>query len=345
MRFSHQLFKLKVKCKRYRHRASIKFRRAGPYRARMAQALHAKPLRVLVYGFVELGGDLLSDDEIELQAVGDRLPEAVDKPYDLFVVKSSGWKENVLLSAKLRGLAQVCAVWMYDNHHSFDKNYHLAAASDFYFPAHAYCIDYLKNPYSQLGCALPVACSQWPRREVVAQFAQCRNQERSDELYGGFVRYPGLGKKRNGLVEECLKSLPAMALEIHDLGSQQGYWQLDAAGRFRQWCSYKSSLALPIENDLGCRVFDALAAGQVPIVPQDVYDFDRVIAPDVQRELPIVRLEEYSAAAVEKAHREAVRRFDEEGAAGALRRHEYAVENHMEIHRLRQIISRLQEIV
>jgi hypothetical protein len=88
------------------------------------------------------------------------------------------------------------------------------------------------------------------------------------------------------------------------------------------------------------RFYDALAAGQVPIVPCDVLNFESVIPPADQAALPVVRLADYSLDALRAAHAEAIAAFDRGGPGAADRRHRYIIERHM----LAQRISTIAEI-
>jgi hypothetical protein len=87
-----------------------------------------------------------------------------------------------------------------------------------------------------------------------------------------------------------------------------------------------------------------LLTGQIPLVAPDVHDLDEVIPPYVQEQLPVVRLRAYTLDAVNEAVATAMHRFDQDGEAGVLRRHHFAVENHMFVNRIRTIISSAREI-
>lgn len=85
---------------------------------------------------------------------------------------------------------------------------------------------------------------------------------------------------------------------------------------------------MPIAADLSTRVFEALITGQIPLVPIDVTDLDRVVPPALQASLPIIRFQPNSSDSAAAAWREALARFDAEGAAGVTRRYLYAREHH-----------------
>src|SRR5207253_7056936 len=57
---------------------------------------------------------------------------------------------------------------------------------------------------------------------------------------------------------------------------------------------------------------------------------------------PIVRMGEYTLEAVQEAHARAIELFDRDGKAGILRRHRYALENHMFPSRIARLLSDLR---
>jgi hypothetical protein len=95
---------------------------------------------------------------------------------------------------------------------------------------------------------------------------------------------------------------------------------------------------LPLVEDLPYRVFDALLAGQIPLVPDCVRDLDLVIPPADQARLPIVRFSDFSVAAVRSALDQALAAFDRGGETAALARHEFVRDRHMVEDRLSALI-------
>jgi hypothetical protein len=81
-------------------------------------------------------------------------------------------------------------------------------------------------------------------------------------------------------------------------------------------------------SDLSSRVFEALMTGQIPLVPNNVPDLDRVVPPDLQQSLLILRWRYGSTESAQAAWRDGVARFDSEGAVGVARRHAFARDHH-----------------
>jgi len=107
----------------------------------------------------------------------------------------------------------------------------------------------------------------------------------------------------------------------------------------REWCTYKTALILPVANDLSTRIFDALVAGLVVLVPRRVADLGLVIEPSLQEELGILRFDTCDLQTIKNAHQQAIAFFDREGMGGVSRRHTLAVNHHMLPNRIKGIVE------
>jgi tetratricopeptide (TPR) repeat protein len=244
-------------------------------------------------------------------------------------------------SAPLRALKRAVpgctvAVWHFANHTSYLANAALAASADVVFPAHVTPIDYLVRwARSPPEPVVPLALFQWPTAMLARLYRECRGEVRSDALSGHFSLY-AVAARRNRLIAEAIEAWPDA-----DLSLRRG-WRYHAASpldRFLRWRCFKCSVSLPVCGDLSMRFFDALAAGQVPIVPRDIIDFDRIISPADQSTLPVIRLEDYSLEALRAAHHAAITEFNRGGEAAAEARHCYVLQRHMLAHRIRDIVT------
>jgi hypothetical protein len=224
------------------------------------------------------------------------------------------------------------AAWLFDNHTAWLNSALIAQHCDVVVPAHRFAADYLDAP--QLWA--PLCVTQWSGAELAAFWAASAGMTRADRLHGRFSYYP-LAHRRNQLVAalRAAASDSDVALDIR----VRPYHALGPHERFDAWRGFKVSLHLPVADDLSMRVFDALAAGHVPIVSSNVRDLDAVIAPADQAALPVLRLAEDSVAAVEAAHRAALAAFDGGGEDGARQRHDYARTHHLLAHRVAAILA------
>lgn len=258
---------------------------------------------------------------------------------DTLVIYSRGIR--MAKAGTLRAIKQAhpdCPVvaWSFANHVSYLANALLAVAADITFPAHVTPVDYLARwAPGRVGPVVPLALLQWSGAVLSRLYHQCRNEQRSDALSGHFALY-AVAQRRNRLIADAIAAWPEA-----DLSLRRGwrYHELLPLDRFLSWRRCKTSLALPVCGDLSTRFFDALAAGQVPIVPRDVLGFDRIIPPEDQATLPIVRLESYDVDALRAAHASAIKAFDRGGEAAAAERHQYVLRHHLLAHRIGDIVS------
>ena len=301
---------------------------------------------VIHSGYQFLGG---ADAEEIAQACGMpvRLIDLFSTPPRTYAAADSlvifGTGIDVRQSAVISAIKQVapnCPVvaWLIDNHHCYVWNAVVVDAADVSFPAHATDVDYLfhwaARKGKKIGAPVPLCTTQWSSTILAQLYREFAGIERSDALSGHFTFYP-VARFRNLFLAEVMQQWPEANLSL------KGDWSfhnLPARERFLSWRQWKTSVVLPLARDLPMRLFDSLAAGQVPIVPRDVLDLDSVIPPADQVMLPIIRLDEYSVDALRAAHRLAIAAFDNGGEERAVQRHTYVLQRHMFAHRVRELV-------
>lgn len=236
----------------------------------------------------------------------------------------------------------ITAVWLWDSHHLHEICSLLSYIFELAVPAHEIATNFLKavSP-NVLGC-VPAGVFQWTAEEARAYFRIHAGGARSDALYGGFIAYHGY--ERDRFIERCRAEIPDNALYLRAGNvpvEKDDYRRLSPEGQFAAWMSYKTSLVATIKTDIPVRLFDALLAGQIPLVPTDLEGFDQLVPIRLQHELPILRYNRHSVDSVVAAHRQAVAAFDAEGIVGAVRRHGYAVDGHMMVDRIDDILGKI----
>jgi hypothetical protein len=275
----------------------------------------------------------------ELASVPADRAQWVDDPAqaDLLVVTAHGSDLSSWLR-ELRGASAACiAVWLWDNHLSELDNLKTALAADFLFVSHLYAAGACANPGSALVGHVPACTAQWPANEARAAFEASLNLPRSDRLLVNYVNYRF--SWRCPLLERLRDDMPQADVLLAPPEDRSRYFGRSRAQRLQEWLGYKTALILPVDKDLSTRLFDALLAGLVPVVPERVIDLDVVIPRDLQREIEIVRFLDLDLEGVRGAHREALARFDRGGIDGMRKRHRFAADHHTLAPRLRSIVS------
>jgi hypothetical protein len=233
-------------------------------------------------------------------------------------------EEAALFELRRRGVAALYGVWFWDNHHHHHVNLRIAMLADLVFVSHWHDRQYLNLPTALAAAHIPACSRQWSPGIIAIHYPDGLPIERQNGLFGGFGRY-GWAVERNRFIEALATACPDHALT---LGNVDIYFRLSAAERLKAWTSHKVQLVVPISRDVSTRVFEALMTGQIPLVPDDIPDFDLVISPEMQATLPILRYRAIDVASAEAAWRQALTLFDEDGAVGVRRRHEFASHHH-----------------
>ncbi len=235
-------------------------------------------------------------------------------------------------------------LWSYDNHHSFANTIITHSIFDVIVPAHANYTDYLLTTPTILLPATPCGLAQWTPDVVMEGYEAFGNVERTDKLDGGYNLYFNRNAYRNAKIETISAGMPESNVR-GVVFNEQRYWQNSDLDNLKEWMSHKTSVAIPVNNDLPIRVFDALAAGQIPLVPGWLGGFDSIISPALQRSLPIVKFLDYDVSEIRRAHRKALKLFDQGGAEGIKRRRDYCLNTHTLNHRYEEILTKIENLI
>lgn len=256
----------------------------------------------------------------ELTALKDRAAA-----YDICILCCHNHHEELLLfDLRAAGIASAYFAWMWDNHHHPVEQLRTAVLADCVFVSHWQQRDYLNHPLVFPGLHMPACARQWSGGLISAAYPAGLPAERRNGLFGGFGRYHW-AETRNEFIASLMAACPGHALK---LGAVADYIALPEAARLALWAEHKVHITVPIAQDVSTRVFDALMTGQIPLVPWNVADLDRIVPPDLQALLPILRYHAGSVDSAKAAWQAGLHRFDADGAAGIARRHAFARDHH-----------------
>ena len=253
----------------------------------------------------------------------------------------SDLSENLWTLKLIQGTETIVASWLWDNHLAMVNNLKTAAASDFVFPSHQYASSYLSGPCSCLFEHIPSCTAQWTRTEAIDLFEKSSIDSRSGRLLANYVNYSWAW--RSGILKDLQSLAPEVEVRLLPADDRRQYFDKSSSHRFATWLRNKATLILPIDRDLSTRVFDALLAGQVLVVPKIIEDFDDVIDRKTQEGLGIIRINDLEIDTIRKAAVLAEAVFDQQGEDGAFRRHSYALDNHMLENRIELILESLKK--
>ena len=291
------------------------------------------------------GGAVIGGVVIEPVSVDDVLAGG---EADVLISSSHSFVQDTEFYDKIAALKQrlpqiATCVYMRDNHHMYSQNIKMAAAVDFVAPGHFYKQDYLRVANYNVLDAIPMASGQFLPNMAEDIFGSNVETARSDALYGGYGFY-GRWPARSEFIDRLGREIEGSAVVQWRPEAGRSYYAMSKKEAFLDWMAHKVSVVVHTDFCIPQRVFDALATGQIPLVPKGLPGFGFVIPPEQQAALPIVFYDEMTVDSVRAAYEEALRRFDEGGLDGAARRHRYAIDNHFMHQRYALIVERILQL-
>lgn len=286
----------------------------------------------------------IAEDFLSLESMGFKFhPGSIGRDLeniDVLILTAHGTDlSSFILDIKGKNPNLILATWFWDNHLANLNNYKTAIVSDVYYPSHGYCKEYLINPCSPIGADLPACTAQWVNNELDFKSILVAT-ERQSKIFLNYVDYTF--SWRSKILSELRKFMSDAHVQAMSPENRDRYFTLSSMQKYQEWCSYKATLILPVDKDLSTRVFDALFAGQILIVPTMIEDFDSVISKEWQNELGIIRIKDLNLATIQLATRKAFEIFDRRGASGVLKRFDFISEKHMLKNRVQDILKNIK---
>ena len=158
--------------------------------------------------------------------------------------------------------------WDYDNHHWMESSLALAAHTDLYFPAHNENMYLLSKVNALTSGPIPCACVQWTPKFLADNLVEMLRRERSDEPLGMHFFYQQFAFRNQTVV--------TLNQKYKQIGfAERSFQAKSPADRLAEWMDHKTHWIIPVLNDVPIRIFDALASGGIPIIPESL----RFLAP------------------------------------------------------------------
>ncbi len=225
--------------------------------------------------------------------------------------------------------------WDWDNHHWLDLSTFLAAHSDIYAPSHHENL-YLLSRYNWL-IAGPVYCSsvQWSRKYLTEHLPEMLVTKRSDEPLGMHIPYSQFSFR--------LQMISTLSQHYRTIGfSSHAFHVRTPEDRLAEWCSHKTHWIAPVLNDVPIRIFDALATGGIPIVPDSLRFLPPVSA--ISREF-IAFYSPTDIVSPQACVARANGLFDRGGRDGIVARHRLALQSFHGDSSVRQMLGYAAEVL
>jgi len=223
--------------------------------------------------------------------------------------------------------------WDYDNHHWMESSLALAAHTDLYFPAHNENMYLLSKINALTAGPIPCACVQWTPKFLADNLVEMLSRPRSDEPLGMHFFYQQFAFRNQTVV--------TLNQKYKQIGfAERSFQAKSPADRLAEWMAHKTYWIIPVLNDVPIRIFDALASGGIPIIPESL----RFLAPIAS--LPRDSVVFYGPDDIfnpQTVVGQALKLFDEGGQEGIAARHRHALTHHHGAERLRRMVAMAQE--
>ncbi|WP_146178975.1 hypothetical protein [Limnohabitans sp. Jir61] len=264
----------------------------------------------------------------------------------LYIVETHGADISNLLW-ELRAKANsnsVISLWHFDNHIAYFNNYKSAISCDLNFLTHNIGVPgYLTNPYSAVASHIPPCTLQFSKNMIVEERYKRNSTSRVNKALFNYFDYPE--SPRASIIKNLEASISDVAEFFITSTSNRGrYWDKSIAERYDEWANHKCTVILPLVEDLSTRVFDALATGLIPIIPENIRDLESAISVEDQQRLGIVRIKDLSPEHVRAGIATAISNFDQMGDEGITARTDFVINTALITHRVHAMVLELEKI-
>lgn len=222
----------------------------------------------------------------------------------------------------------IIAVWDFDNHHWYPMSTFLAAHSDMYIPTHPDYFSLLSRYNRTIAGPISSGVIQWSQSYLRENFDNIVLATRSDTPLGTHIFYDKF-KFRNQVVITLGGQNPSVGFVT------AGFHQMSADDRLRFWYAHKAHWVVPVLNDIPTRIFDALATGGIPIVPNTLKYHPEI---DALAE-HMVFFEASDLPSPQLVVATANKKFDDGGVGKIIERHRLGTERHHARARVAKILK------
>jgi hypothetical protein len=238
----------------------------------------------------------------------------------------------------------IISLWHYDNHIAYFNNYKSAISCDLNFLTHNIGVPgYLTSAYSVSAAHIPQCTLQFSKQMILNERTKRKASSRVNSALLNYFDYPE--SPRASIIKLLESTISDVAsFSITSPTNRDRYWGKSISERYDEWANHKCTVILPLIEDLSTRVFDALATGLIPIIPENVRDLESAITVEDQQKLGIVRIKDASPENVRAGIALAIKKFDEMGDDGIMLRTNFIINTALISHRVLSMALEIESI-
>jgi hypothetical protein len=157
--------------------------------------------------------------------------------------------------------------YLYDNHHLISHSLLVSSLSDIVIIAHPDFKNLIEAYVPLVVGPLPAPIQSWNLQELTQFQELIEKTMRSVSVGGMYYRYDNF-LLRNEFIEFIQKNYLEFKVGFTGENQVKSYHQQTSLEKMEEWTNFKTSLIVPVSDDLPIRFFDALITGSIPIVPR-----------------------------------------------------------------------------
>jgi hypothetical protein len=171
--------------------------------------------------------------------------------------------------SKMRKISKdtIFMTYLYDNHHLISHSLLVAGLSDIVVIAHPDFKNLIEAYVPIVIGPVPAPIQSWNLQELEQFQELIEKTTRSVNVGGMYYRYDNF-LLRNEFIELIQKNNPGFKVGFTEDNEITNYHQQTPLEKMKEWTNFKTSLIVPVSDDIPIRLFDALITGSIPIVPK-----------------------------------------------------------------------------
>ena len=178
-------------------------------------------------------------------------------------------KKKINKIFKMRKICKdtIFLTYLYDNHHLISHSILISSLSDIVVIAHPDFKNLIEAYAPIVLGPFPAPIQSWNLQELTQFQELIEKTNRSVSIGGMYYRYDDF-LLRNEFIELIHKNYQEFKVGFTGENQTKSYHQKTSLEKMEEWTNFKTSLIVPVSDDLPIRFFDALITGSIPIVPK-----------------------------------------------------------------------------
>jgi glycosyltransferase involved in cell wall biosynthesis/Tfp pilus assembly protein PilF len=252
--------------------------------------------------------------------------------YDLIILIITPQTDMAIISwlkeIKYEG---ILLAWMWTNEDNYYVNTFITSQVDICVPKNKLLGRIIRNQHSLISLNTNICLTQCSKKEAENLFTSViKTQLRNDIIIKAVKK-----EQNRGYFEKYSDSNVFLLTE--------SYLELTFEARFMKLAACKVFVCQPLNSNIASiiSIFEALLCGLIVIVAIEVSDINELISPADFEYLSVLHLENDDSEKLSTVIQKAIFLFEQQGMSGRKRRHDFVLNHHLFVHRLKSLLQQL----